>query len=444
MGKPNLLFFFPDQLRPDWLGINPDLPLRTPHLDRLAERGISFERAVCASPLCAPSRASLATGLRVHRCRVADNGCDLPLDSVTYYQLLRDSGYRVGAVGKTDLHKKTKWYGLDGWTANCGILGFTETVDQAGKWDAVNSGAEEPQDPYMAYLHRVGYARAHVDDYSHRHRIARETGKVPAHPTPLPAEHYTDEYAGRMGLEMLRRLPSGAPWHLTVNFPSPHPPFDAPASWLEGWDGVEFPQTHRPGGKMTREDHLAVRRNYAAMIECVDYWCGQMMAEVERRGELDNTLIVLSADHGEMLGDFNSWGKSSMRWPSVGVPMIISGPGVKRPGRSSDALVELTDLSATFLEFVAITVPDGWDSLSLLPILRDETETHREFQVSMLNQKRMIADRQYKLILGEGKELMLFDTLADPWEDRNLAQEQPEQVERLTKQLEAELETQPV
>ena len=124
--------------------------------------------------------------------------------------------------------------------------------------------------------------------------------------------------------------------------------------------------------------------------------------------------------------------------------MIISGPGVKRPGRSSDALIELTDLSATFLEFAGITVPDGWDSLSLLPILRDETETHREFQVSMLNQKRMIADRQYKLILGEGKEPMLFDTLADPWEDCNLAQEQPEQVKRLTKQLEAELETQPV
>jgi arylsulfatase len=447
--RPNLLFFFPDQLRPDWLGLNPDLPIRTPHLDRLADRGVSFNRVVCASPLCAPSRASLATGLRVHRCRVPNNSFDLPLDSETYYQLLRDSGYRIGAVGKTDLHKRTKWYGLDGWTANCGILGFTETVDQAGKWDAVNSGAEEPQDPYMAYLHRVGYAQTHVDDYLHRRKIARETGKQAAHPTPLPTEHYTDEHAGRMGMRMLRDFPSGAPWHLTVNFPSPHPPFDAPASWLERWNGVDFPQPHCPGEEeqaehsrsraMTPEDHLAVRRNYAAMIECVDYWCGQMVAEVTRRGELDNTLIVLSADHGEMLGDFNSWGKGSMRWPSVGVPMVIAGPGVEMPGRSSDALIELTDLAATFLEFAGVSVPEGWDSRSLVPILRGEAEAHRGFQVSMLNEKRMIADRQYKLILGEGKETMLFDTLADRWEDHNLAQKLPEQVKRLTEQLGAEL-----
>jgi arylsulfatase A-like enzyme len=243
-----------------------------------------------------------------------------------------------------------------------------------------------------------------------------------------------------MGLEMLRNFPSEAPWHLTVNFPSPHSPFDAPASWLERWNGVDFPQPHRPRGNMTPEDHLAVRRNYAAMIECVDYWCGQMIAEVAGRGEMENTLIVISADHGEMLGDHNSWGKGTMRWPSVRVPMIIAGPGVKRPGRSNDALIELTDLAATFLESAGIPVPDGWDARSLAPILRDETETHREFQVSMLNQKRMIADCQYKLILGEGRETMLFDILADPWEDHDLAQERPDQVKRLTEQLEAELE----
>ena len=293
----------------------------------------------------------------------------------------------------------------------------------------------------MAYLHRVGCAKTHVDDYLHRRKIAKETGKQAARPTPLPAEHYTDEYAGRMGLEMLKNFPDGAPWHLTVNLPSPHSPFDAPASWLDRYNGVDFPQPHRPGGKMTSEDHLAVRRNYAAMIECVDYWCGQMIAEVERRGELENTVIVLSSDHGEMLGDFNSWGKGSMRWPSVGVPMIIAGPGVETPGRSSDALVEVTDLSATFLELAGIPTPDDWDARSLMPILRGGTKTHREFQVSMLNQKKMIADRQYKLVLGEGRETMLFDTLADPWEDQNLALEQSEQVERLTEQLKSEMKS---
>lgn len=439
MRQPNLLFFFPDQLRPDWLGINPEVPVQTPHINKLAERGVNFERVVCASPLCAPSRASLATGLRVHRCHVPNNGFDLPLDSITYYQLLRNSGYRVGATGKTDLHKKTKWYGLDGWTANCGILGFTETVDQAGKWDAVHSGAEKPQDPYMNYLHRVGYAKAHVDDYRLRQKITSETGKKAAHASLLPTEHYTDEYAGRMALEMLRNFPGDAPWHLTINFPSPHSPFDAPASWLDRYQGVEFPKPHRPNEKMNSEEHQAVRRNYSAMTQCVDYWCGQIIAEVERRGEMDNTLIVLCADHGEMLGDFGSWGKSSMRWPSVGVPMIIAGTGVENAGRSSDAIVEVTDLAATFLELAGVPIPDGWDSRSLLPVLNGNTNDHKDFQISMLNQKRMIADRQYKLILGEGKETMLFDTLADPWEDHNIAEEQPEQVKRLAEILDAEM-----
>ncbi len=90
-------------------------------------------------------------------------------------------------------------------------------------------------------------------------------------------------------------------------------------------------------------------------------------------------------------------------------------------------------------DFAGIPTPDNWDARSLMPILRGEAEAHREFQVSMLNQKKMIADRQYKLVLGEGEETMLFDTLTDPWEDHNLALEQLEQLERLTKQLEAEL-----
>ena len=118
----------------------------------------------------------------------------------------------------------------------------------------------------------------------------------------------------------------------------------------------------------------------------------------------------------------------------------MPGPGVENPGRVSDALVEVTDLSATFLDFAGISTPDGWDARSLTPVLNGKVETHREFQVSMLNQKRMIADRRYKLILGEGEETMLFDTLADPWEDHNLAQKQPEQVKRLTEQLETEME----
>ena len=104
---PNVLFFFPDQHRPDWLGCNPDLPLRTPNLDRLCDEGVRFTGAWSASPLCAPSRACVASGRPYDRCGVPDNRADYPLDQPTYYQALRDTGYRVAGVGKFDLHKDT-------------------------------------------------------------------------------------------------------------------------------------------------------------------------------------------------------------------------------------------------------------------------------------------------------------------------------------------------
>jgi arylsulfatase len=112
--RPNILFFFPDQHRFDWTGLNPDLDVRTPHLASLARRGVAFQRAIVASPLCAPSRACLASGKEYHRARVPNNGYDYPLDQPTFYAMLREAGYHVAGCGKFDLHKKTEDWGLDG------------------------------------------------------------------------------------------------------------------------------------------------------------------------------------------------------------------------------------------------------------------------------------------------------------------------------------------
>ena len=102
--RPNFLFLFPDQHRPDWLGCTPALPLRTPHLDALAARGVRFANAVTPSPLCSPARACLATGRDYRRCGVIDNGQNTPLTLPTYYQHLRATGYQVCGTGKFDLH----------------------------------------------------------------------------------------------------------------------------------------------------------------------------------------------------------------------------------------------------------------------------------------------------------------------------------------------------
>ena len=128
MNKPNILFFFPDQHRFDFVGYNPDIPVRTPNLDHLADRGVTFTKAIVPSPVCAPSRACMASGKRYHRCGVPGNGVDYPLDQPTQYQALRDAGYRVAGVGKFDLSKNTLEWGLDGKRL-IDDWGFTDGID---------------------------------------------------------------------------------------------------------------------------------------------------------------------------------------------------------------------------------------------------------------------------------------------------------------------------
>lgn len=117
--RPNILFFFPDQQRSDWAGEDPDLPLRTPHLDGLRQRGTAFDHAVCPSPLCAPCRSIVATGRTYPRNPVQGNGQDLPAGYPTVYRGLRDAGYHVAGCGKFDLNKgactsRQPAWGLDG------------------------------------------------------------------------------------------------------------------------------------------------------------------------------------------------------------------------------------------------------------------------------------------------------------------------------------------
>jgi arylsulfatase len=420
--RPNILLLFPDQHRFDWTGANPALPLRTPHLDALAKRGTTFTRAVVPSPVCAPSRACLAAGKEYGRCRVPNNKHDYPLDQPTYYSLLRESGYHVAGCGKFDLHKATADWGLDGkrllreW-------GFSDGIDNAGKRDAVRSGEAEPKDPYMAYLHRRGLAARHAADFRSRKNYAS------TFPTPLPDDAYCDNWLARNGLDLLRRVPEGKPWHLVVNFAGPHEPMDITAGMEKRWRGVRFPQPNR-NDKFPAETHTAIRQNYAAMIENIDRWMGIFVDEVRLRGELDNTLIVFSSDHGEMLGDHNRWGKSVPFQPSIGVPMAIAGPGVRHG--VSHALASIVDLTATFLESAGLRVPKEMDSRTLGPLLAGRTKSHRECVLSGLNDWRMVWDGRYKLVTGFAEDgPLLYDLERDPLENENLAASEPGQVKRL-------------
>ena len=437
--RPNILFLFPDQHRYDWLGGDGGIPIRTPSLDELSQRGVRFSDAVCPSPLCAPSRACLAAGMEYDRCRTPSNGENYPLDLPSVYAILRDSGYHVMGCGKFDLAKA-----LHDWEIHGRRLlpewGFSDGIDNEGKWDGINSGREAPKGPYMAWLEERGLRETHVRDFDRR----REPGKSATFPTPLPDEAYCDNWVARNGLKLLDRAPAGKPWFLQVNFTGPHDPWDITESMEASCRGRrDLPQPNR-NEQFGAATHLRVRQNYSAMVENIDRWLGVYVETLRKRGELDSTVVVYSSDHGEMLGDHGHWGKGVPYHPSVGVPLIVAGPGVVT-GQAVGAPTTTLDLTATFLELAGLDIPGDMDSRSLVPVLAGECAVPRDVVRSGLHRWRLAYDGRHKLIRGFGPRgkgqraadgdappaLLLFDRHEDPLENRNLAEELPEAVERL-------------
>jgi arylsulfatase A-like enzyme len=436
--RPNILFVFPDQMRPDWVGWS-DVPVRTPTLDALLEDGVAFENAVCPSPVCGPSRSCLASGMEYDRCFVRNHhDHDYPLAAPTLYGRLRDdAGYHVMGSGKFDLQKYSNHQGPDG-THNLAKNGFSEGVNVHGK----NCTPPDPErGPYMRFLVEEGYADAHTEDYDDRHP------RHDTHPTPLPAAAYQDNWIGARTVDLLAGAPEEQPWFLQANFVNPHDPWD-PTEEMHGWyrdPDVDFPDPVEPSGELSPEGHQEVRRNYAAMVENVDRWLGELLAVLEERGEREETLIVFASDHGEMLGDHGLWHKRTPYRASAGVPLLVNGPGVEARGVIEEPATVL-DLHATFRDYAGIDTGEN-DSTTMRPFLEGRGEP-RDVVFSGVNHWRMAFDGRHKLVRGFDPELSHGERLSDvdtgdeeqlqaamveedPQETANLATERPDVFDRL-------------
>lgn len=478
--RPNILLVITDQQRHDWVGFNPEVPIRTPNISSLADRGISFTGAVCPAPKCGPSRSCLASGMEYGRAGVAHNH-DYPVEQTTYYRRLRDdAGYDVYGVGDIDLHHDTPAWGLDGKNL-LPELGFSGGIQIPGKkagirtyrndirgwWTSndkqnfvvnlpkdIDPGSNRPANAYMAYLEDHSLLESYVDDMERRESHAN------THPAPIPHEMYIDNWVGRQGLAMLRAASESTPWHLSINFVGPHAPMDVSEDmheWYRNPD-VEFPPPTNPSSEHGVETHQEIRRNYASIIENIDRWLGRYIETLRERGELDNTIVVFTSDHGELLGDHGGWAKASPRHQSVGVPMVIAGPGVQPRDPVSDPVTTL-DLHSTFLDYACLDSPN-LDSQSMRPFFMGDASSHREIVRSGLDPWRMVFDGRYKLILGYDTETdpaivgdatidmtgrqatshlfreqidpILFDMETDPEETTNIADDNPQLVDGLS------------
>lgn len=407
--RPNILLIITDQHRFDWVGMNSDIPVRTPNLKDLTNRGVWFTNAISPSPVCGPSRACLASGKSYENSGVLNNDMNYPVEQTTVYGLLRDdAGYEVMGCGKFDLHKADFSWGTDGdyllkqW-------GFTDGLDTAGKWATVNSWDEHhgPNDPYMSYLEQNGVAERHLEDFRRR----REDFPSGTYPTPLPDHAYADNFVGRAGLNLLNRASTSEPWFLQVNFPGPHDPWDVTET-MHGWyrdPEVLFPEPPKKGDEISSEVHQEVCRNYAAMIENIDDWLGRFCNWLDANSMLSETIILFCSDHGEMLGSQGRWRKKVPYQPSVGVPLVMAGPDIS-PREATDTPVSILDLHETVLDWAGVTTRNDSESKSLEPYLRNETDNHRDMVYSAYGYWRLVYDGRYKLILGYDPESPMIST----------------------------------
>ena len=439
---PNVLFIMSDQHRFDYMGCAGASFLRTPNLDRLAKRGVYFPYCMTNTPVCAPARIGLATGLQPLRLGALDNASYLPRSVPTYYQRLRDHSYRVGCVGKLDLAKPSRYNGRYGDRPCVYGWGFTHPEECEGKMHAGSSPT--PIGPYTYYLHERRLLQKFYEDY--RARSAKGWTVGASHDSVLPTEAFEDAYIGRRAAEWIENVPDDFPWHYFVSFVGPHDPFDPPTEYAERYRHAEVPESihdsmegkpawlHRRLVMGEPEEVAVTRRQYCAAIELIDEHIGLILDALERRGMTENTYIIYSSDHGEMLGDHQLYTKSVAYEASLRVPLIVAGPGIEG-GRVSNALVELIDINPTLCDLVGVPPEEHIDAVSFAPILRGETETHRTETVSAIRNFRCIRTERYKLIANYNDVTELYDLHEDPDERNNIAPKCTPVVRELTKRM---------
>ena len=430
--RPNFLFIFDDQHRHDYLGASGASWVSTPHLDRIAKQGMRFTQVTTNCPLCAPSRMALATGLLPVRAGVLANDFGrAPHGLHTLYQRLRDNGYWVASSGKLHLGN-TGTPDPNGDPPGAYALGFTHPFECEGKMAA--GYWREPSGPYLHYLQAKGLLDAFHADYQKR----IEAGWARANwDSVLPAEDFEDAFIGSAATRWIRDVPDTHPWMMFVNFVGPHSPFDPPAEYAERYRDAEMPQVvpsvfegkpdwvRKRDHRLSADAVLEAQRQYCAAIEAIDDQVGEMLAMLEERGMDDNTYVIFSSDHGEMLGDFGMYAKFVAYEGSLRVPLCVTGPGIETGG-VSDALVELIDINPTICELAGLTQQEHIDAQSFVPVLRSEATEHRTETASVIENFRCIRTREYKLILNYNDVFELYDLVNDPQELNNVVDERPE------------------
>lgn len=418
MTTPNILFIMADQLSASATGGVYGHPLvRTPHLDSLAAQGTIFDSAYCNSPICGPSRASLCTGRHIDRIEAWDNGTELGAGEPTFLHHLRRAGYETCLSGKMHFVGPDQLHGFERrLTPEIYPSSFTWTPD----W---RRGAYANPGTAVDQLREAGCC-----DWS------------------LQLDH--DEEVSFRALEELRdlarRQQEGRPFFLCASYTHPHDPFTITPQWWDLYDHGDIDAPRVPAAQVEQlhpydqwlqihhmidvypPDPASVRNArhaYYGMVSYFDHQVGRLLSELERLGLADNTLVVVTSDHGEMLGEHGMWFKRTYFDPSTRVPLIVRGPGVARAARRPDT-VSLVDLAPTFLDVAQLADRDeitaDLDGDSLLPLCASGEASWKEIAITdycsegAVQPMRMATGDGWKYVYVHDEAAQLFDLTTDP------------------------------
>jgi len=422
MRRKNILFITADQFRHDALGLHGAFPVRTPHLDRLAQEGCLFRNAYCANPLCVPSRAAIMTGQQSHENGVYYNDQNWPRETPTIPSLLAEGGFYCSKVGKTHFQPPYRY------------AGFHKII---GDFDLKDEYAVE-----TATSDRPGWEG--VIDRQYREKIQ-----------PTPMESYEPVVHTRIALEELSKIASRRecagpeatePFFFWLSYKKPHTPCNPPEPYRSMYDPDSMrdairadrelenfpPDIQRSAGYWTGIDEPLRRSFMARYLGCVtllDDLIGRVLAFLETNGLRENTLIVFTSDHGDNLGDHHLQQKGNLHDCSSKIPLIFQGPGIAA-GRQVEDNVSLIDLMSTFLDYSGLLMPDRRDDggdplydqglqtsgISLLPWLRPESPAAATDGSSRRVVVTEAAPYGQRIMLKQGTTKINYYPGSDRWE----------------------------
>ncbi len=376
--RPNLLFIWTDEQRADTMACYGNTYVHTPNLNALAARSVVFENAYCTQTVCTPSRSSVMTGLYPHATGCLANNIPLRPETPTIAEMVSDD-YLCAYYGKWHLGDEViAQHGFDEWVS----------IEDMYRPHYTRHEYLEVMSDYHQYLIDQGFspdAESLGNDVFARPTAAR-----------LPREHTKAAFLGRRAAEFLRRQRGDRPFLLHVNFLEPHMPFMGPYDDMYAPDQVPVgPHFLRPPSEgasglnrnqadfyshsafeghdlSTESGWRKLRAQYLGLVTLVDEAVGDIMEALEGSGQADNTIIVYTSDHGDMMGDHSILAKTVQYEEAMRVPLLMRVPWLQEAGRVAEGRISQIDLVPTLLDLMDQPVPDGLHGVSRRSVLEGQ------------------------------------------------------------------------